>query len=101
MYIKCIQTFLDLGELILIITISIVATAVMLIIIGPILFLHIRQKFAQRAKIVDLSQVTKSAEVPEAKPSNQFVVRGNDDKAFYFINYPQNPLSNEENDVYM
>lgn len=87
--------------MIVIIIVSIVATIVMLIIIGPILFLYIRQKFIQRAKIIDISQVTKSSGIPEAKPSNQFVVKGNDDKVFYYINHPQNALSNEENDVYM
>lgn len=68
-------------------------------IIGPILFLHIRKKFLRKAKIVDLSQITKSAEEPEAKPSNQFVMKGNDGQAFFYINYPQKPPLNEEHTV--
>ena len=67
----------------------------MLILLGPILFLYIRHKFQRRAKILDISQVTKSAGVSEGRPSNQFVVKGNDDTAFFYINYPQNPSSNE------
>ena len=67
----------------------------MLIIIGPLLFLHIRQKFHQRAKVVDISQVTKSVGVPDTKPGNQFMVRGNDDQTFFYINYPHDPLANE------
>lgn len=67
----------------------------MLMILGPVLFLYIRRKFLQRAKIVDISQVTKSVGLPKAKPSNQFVVKGNNDEALFYINYPQNPLLNE------
>ena len=68
-----------------------------LIVIGPVLFLYIRQKLIQRAKIVDISQITKSAGSPKAKPSNQFMVRGTNDKAFFYINYPQNPSINDGN----
>ena len=68
-----------------------------MIIIGPVLFLYIRQKYLRKARIVDISQVTKSAGVLEAKCSNQFVVKGNNDKAVYYINYPQDPLVNEGN----
>ena len=90
-----IQTFLDSNNLIIIITLTICATVLMVMIIGPVLFLYIRQKFLQRARVVDISQITKSAGVYEAKPSNQFVVKGNNDKAVFYINYPQNSLVSE------
>ena len=69
----------------------------MVIVVGSVLFLYIRQKFLRRARIVDISQVTKSAGVFEAKPNNQFAVKGNDNKAVFYINYPQNPLVNDGN----
>lgn len=87
-----IFTVVDTGELIIFIVVPICAAFVLMIMVGPVLFLYIRQRFHRRAKIVDISQVAKSVGAPEAKPSNQFVVRRNDDKEFFYINYPQNPL---------
>ena len=87
---------LDSNKLIIIITVTICATIVILIVIGPVLFLYIRQKFIRRAQIIDESQIAKSAGLPEAKSNNQFMVQGND-KAFFYINYPQNSSINDEN----
>lgn len=88
---------LDSNELVLIATVTSCTIILMVIIIGSVMFLYIRQKLRRRAKIVDISKLTTSAGVPQAKPSNQFVVKGNDDEVVYYINYPQNPSSNEGN----
>ena len=87
--------FLDSNELVIIIVVTSCATTVILMILGPVLFLYIRRKLHHRAKIVDISQVTKSAGVPEARPSNQFIVKGNNNAALFYINYPQVPSSND------
>ena len=86
---------LDSNELVVIITAASCGTVVMLMILGPVLFLYLRWKFHQRAKIVDISEVMKSAGAPEAKPSSQFIAKGNNDTALFYINYPQVPSSNE------
>lgn len=88
--------FLDSNESpVIIITAASCGTVVVLMILGPVVFLYLRHKFHHRAKIVDISEVMNSAGAPEAKPSSQLTAKGNNDTAIFYINYPQVPSSNE------
>lgn len=90
------------SELIIIIAASVAGAAVFLLIFGAVVFLRIRKKLIQRAKIVDISQVSKSIAAQETQSSilkkTQFMVN-NSDKTVYFINFSQSPIKHSENDV--
>jgi len=67
-----------------------------LIILGPLLALHIRKNLIQRAKVVDISQISKSIAAQETQFKTQFTVKDSD-KAVYYINFSQSPMMNSEN----
>jgi len=86
-------------ELVIVIVGSVAGTAFVLILLGPLLALHIRKKLNHRAKIVDISQISKSVAAQETQSSlleTQFIVN-NSDKAVYYINFSQNAMMNSEN----
>ena len=91
----------DSGELIIIIVASVTGTAVVLIMLGPLLALYIRKKLIHRAKIVDISQISKSIAAQETQSSllkTQFMVNDSN-KAVYYINFSQSPMMNSKSSI--